>query len=141
MTTIQDRFSRVDSSAEQKVHVTFRREVLTDDEPDLSFLEQDYKDCSESERQKYRRQDRNRLAAFERGEWCMVGVRVVADVMVPIGQGSFRIFNIASPGVWGVESDSDESYLAEIEKDEKSSLIEQLAMMAETFATLKEQKA
>lgn len=139
MADITQQFRQIDSAkTEQRVHITFRREVMTDESPDLSFLEQDYADVNpRAEREKYKAQDRERLAAYNRGEWYMTGVRVVADVLVPIGGNSFRSFSIASGGLWGVESDCGESYLAEIEADEKAELISNLVDMGAAFATLK----
>lgn len=138
MTNIATQFRNTDiAGREQRVHITFKREGLTDESPDLSWLEQNYADVpDEAEREKYLEQDRERLAAYNRGDWYMTGVRVVAHVLVPIGGTSFRIFDMASAGVFGVESDADESYLADIERDEKASLIDDIKTMGVAFAAL-----
>lgn len=122
--TIAQQFRNLDASKrEQKVYIEFRRDILEDESPDLSFLEQEYEDVSPKERTKYRRQDAKRLAAYERGDWYMTGIRVIAEIMVPIGGTSFCCYKLESAGLWGVESDADERYIAEIERDEKASLI------------------
>lgn len=138
MTDISKQFANTENpKLEQRVHITFEREVLVEDDSDLSFLEQDYADVEDAkERKRYLAQDRKRLAAYERGDWHMTGIRVVAHVLVPIGGGSFRMFDIASAGLWGVESDADESYLAEIEAEEKSELIRDIKTMGEAFAAM-----
>ncbi len=95
-----------------KVTVTFERQVIDDDSyPDLSYLEQDYKDVvDEAEREKYKAQNAERLAAYNRGEWHMIGIRAVAIVWVE--RVNYRTsYEITSPGIWGIESDSGEEYL------------------------------
>lgn len=138
MTNILKQFSNTENPRlEQRVHITFNREILVEDDSDLSFLGQDYADTEdEAERKRYLDQDRERLAAYERGDWHMTGVRVVAHVLVPIGGGSFRMFDLASAGLWGVESDASEEYLTEIEAEEKADLIRDIKTMGEAFAVM-----
>jgi hypothetical protein len=57
----------------------------------------------------YALQDNKRLEDLERGYWCFLGVRAVV---------TFAGRTIGEASVWGVESDSGESYFAEIERDE-----------------------
>ena len=95
-----------------KVTVTFTRQVIDDDSyPDLSYLEQDYKDVvDEAEREKYKAQDAERLAAYNRGEWHMIGIRAKAIVWVE--RVNYRtIYELESPDLWGIESDSGEEHL------------------------------
>lgn len=67
-----------------------------------------------------------RMDAWERDEWEYVGTIARAHIAVPIGGGSFVTFTIDSAGLWGTESDSEESYLESIFEDEKASLTGQL---------------
>jgi hypothetical protein len=131
-------FRNFDSSKrEQRVYIEFEREILVDESPDLSYLEQDYVGVTPaSERDKYIEQDKERLAAYNRRDWHMVGVRVVAHILVPIGGKSFRMFDIASAGLWGIESEMGEDYFAEVEAEEKSELISNIKKMGEAFANL-----
>ncbi len=97
-----------------KVTVTFERQVIDDDSyPDLSYLEQDYKDVvDEAEREKYKAQNAERLAAYNRGEWHMIGIRAKATVWVE--RVNYRTsYELESPGIWGIESDSGEEYFRE----------------------------
>jgi len=80
---------------------------------------------SESERRAYwertmrenAKQDYARMEAYNRGDWQYVGVRVVAKVVIGgVGQ------TLESGGLWGIESDSGEDYLAEVGRDELAGL-------------------
>ena len=109
-----------------KVTVTFTREEYDDDSPDISYLEQDYKGDDNAER--YRAQDAERLAAFRRGDWHMIGIRAVATIWV--ARGNYRTnYDLKSPGVWGIESDSDEAYLESVFREECDALHSDIAAM------------
>lgn len=75
--------------------------------PDPSYLEQEgFED---------------RLKAYRNGQFYFIGVRVLADIQI----GNI-IQTISSGGLWGIEDDSEESYLKEVEQEELSELREQL---------------
>jgi hypothetical protein len=74
-----------------------------------------------------------RMAAWERGDWEFVGVIARADIMLPIGGGSFRLFTIRSAGLWGIESDSPD-YLREVYEEEKDSLRGELTDLGRRLA-------
>lgn len=119
---------------ETKVTVTFKREEREDCHPDLSYLTQDYRDVTDpTERAKYMAQDQERLLALQRGDWTFIGIRAKAEVRVT--RGSYTtIYNITSPGLWGIESDCDEASLAEIFQQECDNLSEDIkAFGAATF--------
>lgn len=61
--------------------------------------------------------DYERMKAFDRGEFGFIGIRVQAEIVV-----DSVCQTITSGGLWGIESDSDESYLKEVEQEELSSL-------------------
>jgi len=98
-----------------------------DDNPDLSWLEQDYSDCSPAEAAKYRQQDKDRLAAYNRGDWYMQGCFAVAEVSYSIGQGSRRIEKFTSGALWGIESDCGDDYRKQVEQEQLDDLKEHLA--------------
>lgn len=97
------------------LEVTTREQV--DYDADLSYLEQDYNDVPADEAAKYREQDRERLEAYQRGEWWCVGIDACAVVVVNHVRQT-----ITSGGLWGIESDSGEDYLREVAEEELSSL-------------------
>jgi hypothetical protein len=104
-----------------------------DSSPDLSYLEQDYADePSPVRRNQYRKQDRERLAAYNAGDWHMVGVVAVATVEIDTGADPAHGVHwrtehtFKSAGVWGVESDAGD-WLTEIASDELIQLREILA--------------
>lgn len=53
----------------------------------------------------YARQDRERLQAFFRGEWSMLGCIAFAIVSTSACPGSRRLQEFQSSGLWGIESD------------------------------------
>ena len=71
----------------------------------------------------YREQDQERLDAFNRGYWRMVGVRAEVEVTI-----AGTVQTIRTPGVWAVESDSGQSYFNDLGTQEYAEL---LAILAE----------
>lgn len=71
-----------------------------------------------------------RMAAWTRGDWEYIGVRAVAKIEVPNGR-DWIVTRIKSPGLWGIESDAGEDYLAEVFEDEKATLLEMLESLKE----------
>lgn len=111
--------------------VIVSREI--DMDPDMSYLEQDYSDCTPEEQEQYKEQDRQRIAAYNRGEWYYVGVCVSirkqtksnwADGGLEVGRAS----------VWGTESDSEESHFAELEQDMIREAFAEVARLREALA-------
>lgn len=86
--------------------------IVADMDPDPSYLEQEGFE--------------KRLASYNRGEWAFVGVKVAADVKIPHGPHGWIVHTFESPGLWGVEDDSDDSYFEEIAGDERYILREML---------------
>lgn len=72
------------------------------------------------------RKDYARMEALQRGEFCFIGVRADAELNIPSDKLAFVAQEITSGGLWGIESDSDASYLKEIEDEELSELRGQL---------------
>ena len=109
-----------------KVTVTFTRHVIDDPYPDLSYLERDYKEVTdEAEREKYKAQDAKRLAAYNRGEWHMIGI--CAKAIAWVERTNYRTnYELESPGLWAIESDSDEEYLRDVFNNECEMLREDI---------------
>lgn len=105
--------------------ISIERQIVPEPEPDTSWLEDTsrYDGVSESDRTKYEQQDRERLAAYIRGDWYMVGVRAVAEIAITTGEGVIAQ-RITSPGIWNTESDSDEAHFAELYQGELETLAE-----------------
>ena len=77
-------------------------------------------------------QDYARCEAYNRGEWEMVGVYAVAEVVV---NGTTQA--VRSAGLWGVESDSGDAYFAEVggeELAELSGILAELGFTPEQIA-------
>lgn len=108
-------------------------DVETDTDPDLSWLEADsgrYDDVSDQEeRERYEREDAERLADFG-GGWWMLGLVAKATVRISLAahpDGWVTSFNVSSGGLWGVESDSGPALLTEIAEVEFQDLADELA--------------
>lgn len=74
----------------------------------------------------YCRQDYKRMEALNAGEWHYIGVMVEARVSYSIGNGTRRLEWFESGGLWGIESDSGEEYLAEVAQEQIQDLREHL---------------
>jgi hypothetical protein len=82
---------------------------------------ENYKGESPADIRKYCLQDYERMERLSRGDWGYIGIRADAEIIVDgVSQ------EISSGGLWGVESDSDRAYLAEIDGEQLSELREQL---------------
>ena len=104
----------------KRIHsVTIQR--ITDKDPDTSYLQQEgYEE---------------RWQQFQDGQFNFIGIMACAEVTKAFsatvtlaeykGHGGIAQ-SITSGGLWGIESDSDRSYLQEIEDEQLSELREQL---------------
>lgn len=61
--------------------------------------------------------DPERVKAYRAGQWHFIGIRAKAVIDV-IRQGYTTQYEFESAGLWGIESDSDESYLQEVFREE-----------------------
>ncbi len=116
---------------------------IVDENPDLSFLEttpeyhygidgSNWEHVSEEDRQKviaqygsigdtcmaYAMRDKERLDAYNRGVWEMIGIMAVATIHIPVHDGTAKIQTIDSGGLFGIESDSDDSYIQDIGREQ-----------------------
>lgn len=82
-----------------------RVRVMTDEDPDTSYFDED--------------EFTDRRAEFERGDFTFVGVRAEAEVAI---EGVIQ--TLTSGGLWGIESDSDESYIEDVALEEYDALRE-----------------
>lgn len=86
-----------------------------------------YKDETPENTRKYVRQDYERMEGLNQGDWCFIGI--VAECEYSIGDnraGCRLIQELSSGGLWGIESDSEESYFTSVEQEELSELRSQL---------------
>jgi len=74
-------------------------------------------------------QDYSRMEAYNRGDWCMLGIWVEAEVQLA-HHGVIQ--RIRSGGLWGVESDSGLEYLASVEHEELAALGSELEALGFT---------
>lgn len=72
----------------------------------------------------YTRQDYERMERLMKGYWNYIGIRAVAQVVT-----GDTVQTITSGGLWGTESDSEASYLKEIEHDELVNLKDELVSL------------
>jgi hypothetical protein len=67
----------------------------------------------------YLEKDYERAEAYNRGDWCMCGVRAVAKIEV-----GGVLQTIRSGGLYGIESDSGDDYFAEVAREQLAELAE-----------------
>ena len=72
----------------------------------------------------YAKEDQKRVDRFHKGLWDFVGVLAEVDVIV-----GGTVQHIASPGLWGIESDSGEKYLREVANEEYAQLVDILGRL------------
>jgi len=94
--------------------VLILREIVEDETPDASYLEQEGFE--------------KRRGEYNRGDFSFVGVRAVAEIHMPMDRkrAVFITSRIRSPGVWGIESDSGEDYFNQVFEDETEILMTML---------------
>jgi hypothetical protein len=80
----------------------------------------------------YIENDYARHEAYNRGDWTCIGVRAVIDLEIPCKAGGTIRQTITSPGIWGIESDSGDDYMATVFQDECEQLAEMLEAMGIT---------
>lgn len=102
---------------------SFRMIVESDECPDMSYLEQDYKDVADPiEREKYLKRDREKLETY--GEtWNFISIRAAVNVQIPVDD-CFYIHTFTTPGIYGIESDSDKDFIQEAFEEECLILID-----------------
>jgi hypothetical protein len=86
---------------------------------------ENYKGETPEKIREYVLRDYERMERLQRGGWDYIGIRAEAEVLIPSNDHSIAQ-EITSGGLWGIESDSDASYLKEIEDEELSELRKQL---------------
>ena len=74
-------------------------------------------------------EDYHRMEAYNRSDWCCLGIWAEAEVQT---HNSGVIQRIRSGALWGVESDSDTAYLAEVAQDELAALGSELEALGFT---------
>lgn len=62
-------------------------------------------------------QDYQRMEAYNRGDWHVIGLRVRATIAIHECRHT-RDINIESSGLWGVESDSGDDYMTEVAREQ-----------------------
>lgn len=82
---------------------------------------------------------KQRMAQFKAGQWNYVGVRAMASIFIPIGQGSICEYKLLSAGLWGIESDSGEKYLNEVFEEQAAELVEHIKQFASAPITIKKE--
>jgi hypothetical protein len=88
---------------------------------------ENYKGETPEKIREYVLRDYERMERLQRGDWCYIGIRAEAEVLIPSSsEGASIVQEITSGGLWGIESDSDASYLKEVEGEELSELRKQL---------------
>lgn len=82
---------------------------------------------------KYTREDYNRMESLSRGDWSFVGIRAEAEVISTVQESGSNwhgvIQTVSSGGLYGIESDAEDSYLESVERDELDNLKSELVAL------------
>lgn len=92
-----------------------------DPDPDLSYLDPDANPD-------YAQANAERLSAYHAGRWHCIGIKARATFLIGLGEAAV-MQTVESPGLWGIESDSDPGYLDEVFSEEKQVLRDMLAQL------------
>jgi len=140
-------FAHADAKRPDGCYIQFQKKLIPDDDnprpdekddgfwpslnpKDAGYVGDNFLCCvSDSEFNQIELAAHYRMRAWERGDWYYVGVRAVALCFI-VRNGVGTYVNIESPGIWGVESDSDESYIEELYKEQIAELEEILGALA-----------
>jgi len=77
---------------------------------------------TDEDNRQYAQQDFKRMQDYNRLEWCFLGIHAKAEIQVA---GS-TTQTIRSGGLWGIESDSGDDYLTEVENQQLDELKDEL---------------
>jgi hypothetical protein len=113
------KFAYCDTKREDGVYVKYERV-------------EEYDNLSENPKYELPGMSRDRLRGFQGGDWHFIGVRAKAVIEV-VQAGTAVAYELLSPGLWGIESDSDEEYIKSVFEDECEILRNDLAMIGEHF--------
>jgi hypothetical protein len=109
---MSDRFRCLDTGTPMSVRREhFRRIVSVDQCPDLSWID-----------------DEARLADYDADGWHMIGIKAAATFLIPLN-GHHVIQIVETPGLWNIESDSDDAYLDAVYADECAELAAMLNVL------------
>ena len=104
------------AAAQKKGHVKLEKisiKRIDEEFPDLSYLTQ--------EGDEYAAENKKRLDSYG-VTWNHIGIKAVAEIHTSRDGRHYTINYIESGGLWGIESDSDEKYLKEIETEQIAEL-------------------
>jgi hypothetical protein len=94
--------------------------------PSFNYVDKTGKALAENtpeEVHKYVAEDYARMERLNAGGWYFMGIKAVAEVGLSKDGGHYyKIDRLTSGGLWGIESDSEPSYIAEVEQDELADL-------------------
>lgn len=101
-------------------------QLVADDDGDESWLEQTPAQLGSLTAAV---ENKRRLKALYRGEWHWVGARLAADVVIEHEGRTDERLTLTTPGIWGIESDSDADYFREVALDDWDYLAADLAAL------------
>jgi hypothetical protein len=77
-----------------------------DSDPDLSWLQNEYEDCTPEERERCKAEDARILRNYNNGLWVAIGI--VAHAEISITYNGLKFYHEFKSSIWGVCSFDDE---------------------------------
>lgn len=119
-------FRMTDTTKADGFYITFER--ITEHDPDADPREYLFQDPD------YKTEDQARLDAWQNDEWHFIGIQAKATCLI-VRNGTGVYYTLTSPGLWAIESDSDESYLESVYEEEIATLKADIAAMSDPIYT------
>ena len=103
-------------------------EVVGDEFPDLSYLDQ-FENSGDPILRVNHKANQERKQAYNEAKWWCIGIRASANIDIHQDDKHRTTHSISSPGLWGIESDSDKSYFEEVAREELNQLYHDLTAL------------
>lgn len=137
-------FHNVDRDIPQQVHIYWSMITERDDsgdkpdERDEGFWPSRDEDAAgyvlPEQFDEEQRKAEERMEAWLNDEWEFIGVMAKGTIYIPIGGKSFRVMELQSAGLWGIESDADDSYIESVFQEERDGLMDELKTLGVALA-------
>lgn len=109
-------------------HFNFNQELIIDNS--MRYTQKDVEEEGQNKVLEWIENDEKRLNQFNKGEVWQVGIRAKAVIAIPSKVNkSYKRTIIKSAGLWGIDSDSSESHIQEIEEEQLRELENELKML------------
>lgn len=112
---------------QHEYHLDYNDNLIIDES--AKFTQADVEKYGKEQVLEWISRDAERLNRYHKGYIWDNGVRAVAVIAVPLGKGTQKSTRIKSAGLYGVPSDSGDSYIDGVEQEELYELVKELEIL------------